>query len=80
MSKDSNWMFYYNDHKLYVIVELTETYSDDFGLSTFDFKFIEYKYNAKLPSYQSCTRMARKSEDFILTAEEAKEKYPEFFI
>jgi hypothetical protein len=24
--------------------------------------------------------MARKSEDFILTAEEAKEKYPEFFI
>jgi hypothetical protein len=80
MLEDSNWLFYYNDNKLYVIVELTETYSDDFGLSTFDFKFIEFKNYVSPVNYQTCTRMARKSEDFILTAEQAKENYPEFFI
>jgi hypothetical protein len=80
MSKDSNWLFYYNDHKLYVIVELTETYSDDFGLSTFDFKFFEFRNYATPLKYQSCTRMARKCEDIVLSAEQAKDQYPEFFI
>ena len=78
MSKDSNQMFFYNDHKLYVIEHLTETYSDDFGLSTFDFTLFEYTETPVI-KYQ-LTRMARKREDIVLTAEQAKENYPELFI
>jgi hypothetical protein len=80
MSKDSDQMFFYNDNKLYVIAQLTEIYSDDFGLSTFDFTFFEFN-NCALPvNYQTCTRMARKRDDIILNAEQAKDQYPEFFI
>ena len=78
MSKDSNQMFFYNDHKLYVIAQLTETYSDDFGLSTFDFTFFEY---TEMPVIKhQLTRMARNRSEFLLTYEQAKDQYPEFFI
>jgi hypothetical protein len=70
--------FFYYKNKLNVVEKLSSEYSDAFGLCIYDLTFYEYK-ETPFRKYQ-LTRMARHRNEFLLTYEQAKDQYPEFFI
>jgi hypothetical protein len=72
--------FLVNDEKLYQVLKITETYSDEFGLFIFDLVCHEFFNYNKVQGSEFFTRMARHRNKFLMTEEQAKENYPEYFI